>query len=245
MLRQDFNRVDPKRRNVLDHRKKQFADPTFKDNIYPHRLNIYATPPTADITLEQFEQWAIDRLRILAELEACSFRNKSFPETLAHMKPLLDKYLPLESNTSSSTRLAAERQKDHYSHFILRLAFSSTEDLRRRFSRVETMLFRLRLELDGSKERMEFVQSLSLDWEPVSADERTTYMTELSAISGFRKGAMDEETYFKVDWERVPDLVESRRVFLKSGKAFVPSKELSSMVAVEFTKRLERALEVK
>jgi len=63
MLRQDFNRVDPKRRNIVDHRKKQFADPTYKETEYPHRLNFYATPPTADITLEQFEQWAIDRLR--------------------------------------------------------------------------------------------------------------------------------------------------------------------------------------
>ena len=63
MLRQDFNRIDPKRRNVVDHRKKQFATPTYKDLDYPHRLNFYSDPPTADITLEQFEQWAIDRLR--------------------------------------------------------------------------------------------------------------------------------------------------------------------------------------
>lgn len=63
MIRQGFNRIDPKRRNVLDHRKKQFADPAYKETQYPHRLNFYSTPPTADITLEQFEQWAIDRLR--------------------------------------------------------------------------------------------------------------------------------------------------------------------------------------
>ena len=62
MIRQDFHRIDAKRRN-LDHRKKQFAVPTYKDAEYPHRLNFYSTPPTADITLEQFEQWAIDRLR--------------------------------------------------------------------------------------------------------------------------------------------------------------------------------------
>ena len=63
MLRQDFNRIDPKRRNVVDYRKKQFATPQYKDAEYPHRLNFYADAPTADITLEQFEQWAIDRLR--------------------------------------------------------------------------------------------------------------------------------------------------------------------------------------
>ena len=63
MIRQDFNRIDPKRRNLLDHRKKQFAEASYKDAQYPHRLNFYSTPPTADIKLEEFEQWAIDRLR--------------------------------------------------------------------------------------------------------------------------------------------------------------------------------------
>lgn len=30
---------------------------------YPHQLSFYTTPPTSEITLDQFEQWAIDRLR--------------------------------------------------------------------------------------------------------------------------------------------------------------------------------------
>ena len=63
MIRQDFARIDSKRRNNVDHRKKQFATPIYQNLEYKHRLNFYVTPPTADITLEQFEQWAIDRLR--------------------------------------------------------------------------------------------------------------------------------------------------------------------------------------
>jgi DNA primase large subunit len=250
MQRQDFHRIDAKRRNVVDHRKKQFADPAYKETDYPHRLNLYATPPTADITLEQFEQWAIDRLRVLAELEACSFRNKSPQETAAHMKPLLDKYLPLDSNSSASasaaasvsTRLTAQRQKDHYSHFILRLAFASTPDLRRRFSRVESTLFRIRLNDESSRDRNAFVHSLNLDWEPVTDDERATFASELAAVAGNRKG--EEESWFKVDWDRVPDLVEGRRVFVRAGKAYVPSREQASLVVAEFTRRLERALEL-
>ncbi|CAK7240945.1 MAG: DNA primase subunit pri2 [Sporothrix thermara] len=74
-----------------------------------------------------------------------------------------------------STQLAAQRKKDHYSHFILRLAFSSTEDLRRRFSRLETMLFRLRLSTDDMRERAAFIQSLNLDWEMVSDDEKSQF----------------------------------------------------------------------
>ncbi len=249
MNRADYNRIDPKRRIVVDHRKKQFADPSYKEQQYPHRLNFYATPPTADITLEEFEQWAIDRLRILAELEACSFRNKSLTDTAIHMKPLLDKYLPLDSNSSASTQLFAQRQKDHYSHFILRLAFASTKELRQRFTRVETQLFRLRFSADDPRERTAFIEGLSLDWEPVSDEEKREFSSELMATvtATYGKKAyqpIDDETFRKVDWMRVPDLVESRKVFLRAGKAYVPSKEQQSLVLTEFVERLERALEV-
>lgn len=243
MIKQEFGRIDGKRKATLGaHRQKQFATPMYQNLEYKHRLNFYVTPPTADITLEQFEQWAIDRLRVLAELEACSFRNKSFAETKMHMKPITDKYLPL--STSGSTTLQAERQKDHYSHFILRLAFASTEDLRRRFSRVESMLFRLRFEGDDLRERQAFVEGLNLDWENVSEDECREFAEELRAAGGGYIKRIEEETYFKVDWERVPELVENRRVFLKAGKAYVPSREQLSMVVAEFTSKLDKALEL-
>jgi DNA primase large subunit len=162
------------------------------------------------------------------------------------MKPILDKYLPLDSNSSGSSKLFAQRQKDHYSHFILRLAFSSTEDLRRRFTRVETMLFRMRFNSDDLSERSAFVSGLDLDWwEALTEQETSDYASELGALTSGRKmGGSEEETWFKVDWERVPDLVESRRVFVKQGKAFVPGREQASMVVAEFTHRLERQLEV-
>jgi DNA primase large subunit len=63
MLRQHPDRIDPKRKNTISHKKKQFADPTYKQQEYPHRLSFYEIPPTTEITLEQFEQWAIDRLK--------------------------------------------------------------------------------------------------------------------------------------------------------------------------------------
>jgi DNA primase large subunit len=151
------------------------------------------------------------------------------------MKPLLEKYLPLSANS---------RQKDHYSHFILRLAFASTEDLRRRFSRVETSLFRLRFQNDDVRERQAFVESLNFDWEMVGEQEKRELGPELVAAGGGFVKRMDEESWFKVDWERVPELVETRRVLLKAGKAYVPGREQLSMVVAEFTTRLDKALEV-
>ena len=68
MMRQDSGRVDPKRRSTIDYKKKQFAAATYKLQDYPHRLSLYETPPAAEITLEQFEQWAIDRLRSILRI---------------------------------------------------------------------------------------------------------------------------------------------------------------------------------
>lgn len=164
------------------------------------------------------------------------------------MKSVLEKYLPLEANSSGSRNLAAQRQKDHYSHFILRLAFSSTEDLRRRFTRVETMLFRLRFGQDALKERAGFVAGLDLDWwDPVTEEERAEYAADFEAMLPRRRAeaALEDETWFKVDWLRVPDLVEGRKVFLKHGKAYVPGREQASMVVAEFSSRLDRQLEVR
>ncbi|KAL8746289.1 MAG: hypothetical protein Q9190_001661 [Brigantiaea leucoxantha] len=225
MIRHESNRIDPKRRTTLDYKKKQFASPSYKQQEYPHRLNLYDVPPTAEIKLEDFEQWAIDRLRILAEIEACAFRNRNPTETAEHLKPLLNKWLRLDPNSSSAQgchdeRLRRERQKDHYSHYILRLAFSSTEDLRRRFTRVEEALFKLRFQNENVRERQAFVESLNFDWDFVSEDEKRELAPELlQATPGLKRQDLEESGWFKVDFETVPELVETRRVLLKAGKA--------------------------
>ena len=261
MIRHDYSRVDPKRRANIDPKKRQFAKADFQQQTYDHRLSFYDVPPTAEITLDEFETWAISRLKgiytlificprefsngifiVLSELEACSFRNRSPEETAEYMKDILNKHLPLKSNSSKSPNLQQERKKDHYSHFILRLAFSSTEDLRRRYSRLETMLFRLRFKDDDSREKKNFVSALNLEWEEVGEDEKTEFRKEMTAAGNFRKD--EEQEWFKVEWERVPELVEQRKVFLKRGKAYVPQREQMSLVVAEFTKRLDDALEV-
>jgi DNA primase large subunit len=159
------------------------------------------------------------------------------------MAPLLDKHLPLHPNSSQYSTLQEERKKDHYSHFILRLAFSSTKDLRDRFVRLESMLFRLRYKLDEARERQKFVESLDFAWEVVTASEKTELAADLRAASGPPRNAEDDG-FFKVDWEKVPELVEHRKVFVKWGMAYVPIREQMSLVMNEFTRRLEESLEV-
>lgn len=63
MIRHDYSRVDPKRRAQIDPKRQQFKKAEFQQQNYEHRLNFYTLPPTAEITLEEFETWAINRLK--------------------------------------------------------------------------------------------------------------------------------------------------------------------------------------
>ena len=99
------------------------------------------------------------------------------------------------------------------------------------------------------------MESLNFDWEVVSEEEKRELGDKLknatpglvgektkNGANSFRR--FEDESFFKVDWERVPELVESRRVLLKKGKAYVPIREQLSMILAEFTSRLEKGLQV-
>ncbi|PWN48323.1 DNA primase large subunit [Violaceomyces palustris] len=224
--------------------------PTFNSKLvkpkYQHRLNFYSTPPTSEVTIEEFETWAIDRLKVLAEIESSSARNRSYAETKEVINSQLKRYLPLSANTAASKaiHLDLERRKDHVSHFVLRLAFCRSEELRRRFVKAETTLFRIRFETDDTLERESFLKTLNFDWQAVTLEEKNFYREQLVSVSPRIASTFESETFFKVHWTRVTDLVERRRVFVRGGVAWVPMKEQSSLVLAEFQSRLSRDLEL-
>ena len=123
-------------------KKPQYAQVERHSHLkYPHRLNLYVlltqasmtlsdaffssydVPPLEDITLEEFETCALDRLRILAEIESSFARNRPYEELKKFTLDQCDKYLPLHSSTAKTLDLDGERRKDHVGHFVLRLAF--------------------------------------------------------------------------------------------------------------------------
>lgn len=48
----------------------------------------------------------------------------------------------------------------------------------------------------------------------------------------------------QVKWQRVPELISQRKVFVRAGMAWVPMKEQASLVVAEFQSKLTRDLEV-
>lgn len=117
---------------------------------FPFRLNFYDRPPLEEITLEDFELWAIDRLKgasvwwngsecrlmpffrgaVLADIESGLARNRTYEEIKTLVLARCKSFLPLGGNSNKSTETDAERKKDQYGHFVLRLAFCRSSVLR-------------------------------------------------------------------------------------------------------------------
>jgi hypothetical protein len=83
----------------------------------------YEKPPLGDVTIEEFELFAIDRLRVLGEIESSWARNRPLEELKQVVGNQCGKYVPLGNNTASTIDLDEQRRKDHIGHFVLRLAF--------------------------------------------------------------------------------------------------------------------------
>ena len=68
-------------------------------------LSLYNTPPTQEVSLDEFEEMAIDRLRVLKTIEM--YRSKG-PQHYKSLAPKVDKMinlkLPLRKSTSSEPR---------------------------------------------------------------------------------------------------------------------------------------------
>ncbi|ODV78218.1 DNA primase, large subunit [Suhomyces tanzawaensis NRRL Y-17324] len=254
----------PKRRTAG---RKNFDLPQiYHEQSYKSRLSMYDQPPLLEVTLEEFELWAIDRLKVLIEIESCVARTKTIKQTEAAIKPLLLKYLPLSPATASNQAIVdAERKKDYYSHFILRLVFCRNEELRKKFVKNESILFRIRYAQLQPKEQQEFVDSLNdkLSWTYISSEEKRAIVDKLYAATGaairtvlmadspdtatmtneqIKQRIATHENFIKLPFEKVPNLTSSRSVFIQAGYAYIPTTMQLSLLAVDFQENLSQML---
>lgn len=80
--------------------------------IYPSRMSFYNTPPNLGISLEAFEEWAIDRLRVLTKLQQLQLSGKTGLKDLdSGLKPTLEKYLPLGSSRNVSDEVTQKQRQ--------------------------------------------------------------------------------------------------------------------------------------
>ncbi|XP_062427081.1 DNA primase large subunit isoform X2 [Rhea pennata] len=136
--------------------------------LYPHSLQFYQDPPTENISLVEFESFAVDRLKLLKVVENLGVSYVRSGDTYKtkleqELRKLKFPYKALAEDDYDA------RRKDHISHFILRLAYCQSEDLRRWFLQQEMDLFRYRFHELSDSLRQKFLEHVNLSFEALTA----------------------------------------------------------------------------
>lgn len=215
--------------------------------LYPDNVMLYYLPPTQDITLPVFEDLAIERLNVLRILEQASSKNLRImteewrTEVIAELNQAgLKSYARLvEGRTSTAATKEQDllaRRKDYISHFILRLAYCRSQDLRTWFRMRELELFKLKFFKLNEGQIKDFLEHNKLSYQPISDEEKESLRSELGDTSGAKE-------FYRVQFTEVPELVRYRKCFLKGGYAYVDAQDFVAIVAGIQEACIEKGLE--
>lgn len=214
--------------------------------LYPHNVLMYHLPPTQDITLEMFEELATERLAVLRILEHASAKNlhvmsKDWKEAvLAELNSsgyknyarLIDGHSSKSTSVQTKEQDLQARRRDYISHFILRLAYCRSVDQRKWFMARELELFKLKFSQLKAPEIKRYLEINRLDYQPISDEEKDEVKDGLyDSTSSHSVEKIETVEFYRVHFTEVPDLVRTRRCYLKKGFAYVITDDFVSIVA--------------
>lgn len=219
---------------------------------YPHDLQMYKIPPTENISLQEFETLALERLNLLRCLASATTLKgfKPYSEEwnqyiIGEMRSRGFKYyekLCYKSTCGTQDADLQARRKDHIAHFILRLAYCRTEELRRWFVARETELFKMRfIALKGDAVDT-FFEVNNLCYTNISEGEKDELISDLRECTHHTN--VDDMKFYKVKFYEVLDLVRARKVYLRGGYAYIPFKDFVSVLSAQFRIHLKQSLAV-
>ncbi|XP_053880305.1 DNA primase large subunit isoform X1 [Malaclemys terrapin pileata] len=213
-----------------------------RGDLYPHSLQFYLQPPTENISLAEFENFAIDRLKLLKVVENLGV---SYVKGSDEYKSRLEREIrklkfPFKALVEDDYDA---RRKDHISHFILRLAYCQSEDLRRWFIQQEMDLFRYRFnELNGDLVE-KFLKYVNLSYGAISKEVKEKLAVQLlNSTPGLSGAKVEELEFYKVPLQDAMDLFRVRRVYLLNAFAYVPQTDIVAIVLNNFRTKLSKAL---
>ncbi|XP_056674414.1 DNA primase large subunit isoform X2 [Monodelphis domestica] len=209
---------------------------------YPHSLQFYLQPPSENISLLEFENLAIERLKLLKIVENLGVSYVKGSDQYQSKLETEIRKLKFSFRESSEDEFDA-RRRDHISHFILRLAYCQSEDLRRWFIQQEMDLFRFRFSILPSDKVQGFLKDSHLQFETLSDEEKQLRSQDIIDSSAPLSGNKYElDAVYKVPFADALDLFRGRKVYLEHGFAFVPHQDIVSIILNDFRAKLSKAL---
>uniref|UniRef100_A0A1B0GNR9 DNA primase large subunit n=1 Tax=Phlebotomus papatasi TaxID=29031 RepID=A0A1B0GNR9_PHLPP len=222
------------------------------EKLYFTNISMYRLPPMSEVSIQEFEEMVLDRLRLLRILEHSTLKEfkpysnewRDFVLTELNVAGLKGYVRLIQGASGQKESVLQARRRDYISHFLLRLAYCRSQDLRRWFVTRETELFRLKfmhLSPDGVSE---FLKVHDLKYNEMTAKEKDYFKASIASctFSG-SVASVENGKYFKVPFASVPDLVTTGRCYLFRGVAFVSANDIVSIVSTDFKKILEDGLQ--
>ncbi|KAI3467733.1 hypothetical protein Pfo_024396 [Paulownia fortunei] len=201
-------------------------------------LPLYRSAPELEVRLEDFELYAVHRLRVLKGISDGLSRGKKPNE----MENLVKELWKVNMSHSEAHDVV---NKDIISHFVLRLVYCREEELRKWFLSMETTLFRYRFQLETPEAQRALLAEFDLPYKAVSSTEYESVKDKLNQVvrSTIQSVSSSADTiYYKVPFEQVPDLVASRRVYILKGYAYVAMYQVVSLLMTQYRSHLSKAL---
>lgn len=226
-------------------------------------LSFYESPPNAEVSVREFEEFTRDRLKVLHTLDRlCGFDLplQQVPELRPRVaKELADARLvlayPLASNANSYLEQKVEFvRRDAISHFALRLAFCKTRDAREWFIRQEQRLFVLRFEDLKPEAREAYLAASGVrcrKFEPKSGGrfslrdlQHATPGAKIWSASKTASGPEFDPHFYEMPFFEVPPtLLAGRKVVVHGGNAYVPSGAMKLILAKKFKDRMNALMD--
>ncbi|KAH6824881.1 DNA primase [Perilla frutescens var. hirtella] len=195
---------------------------------------LYRSAPELEVRLEDFELYAVHRLRVLKGISDGLSRGKKSNE----MENLVKELWKVNMSHPEASEVV---NKDIVSHFVLRLVYCREEELRKWFLSMETTLFRYRFLLETSDAQRALLAEFDLPYKAVTNAEYENVKDKLNQVARSTSSSADT-IYYKVPFEQVPDLVASRRVFIMKGYAYVAMNQVISLLMTQYRSHLSKAL---
>ncbi len=185
-------------------------------------------------------------------------KNKEWADTISSqlrdqgLESYLNLDIPEVRDRDKSTRFQ-NRARDHFSHFILRLAYCRTDDLRRWFISQEVEAFKWRCYLFAG-ELSSFTENNGLTFHEVKMEELKEELPKKELLEELLNGLLDtynsqkfvkemilstddlfaKHKFYKVHFTEALDLVRGRKVFIKDGQCYVPQADLQHLLTYMF-----------
>ena len=173
-------------------------------------------------------------MQVLKKIEQLKLRHIHPDKHKKHLDPLLSK---LNDPT-----------KDNISHFVLRLAYCRSEDLRRWILAQEVALLKYRLNHSKASNAItKALKSVLPNVHILNKSELEPLLPKiLAATPSLNQNPLSvtagQQNIYSVPFTQALDLVQHRQVYVHRGMAYIPESKLLSLVTARFRTNLSRQL---